>query len=175
MTSPDRLHPAAFKPELLLRRCDPPRPDLNRELYLAIGKSCIWWERLSWNPQKWASHVADPRVQTWVASIDGQQCGFVETFTHRRNATEITLFGLLSAYQGKGYGSHLLTEVTRTIWQAGASRVWLATSTMDSPSALPNYEARGFKKFAQHRAMKTLPDAVAVRAKRHLNTLAAAT
>ena len=29
----------------------------------------------------------------------------------------------------------------------GAERVWLHTCTLDSPRALPNYKARGFREF----------------------------
>jgi hypothetical protein len=29
----------------------------------------------------------------------------------------------------------------------GASRIWLHTNTLDSPAALKNYEARGFRVF----------------------------
>ena len=58
---------------------------------------------------------------------------------------EIAYFGLLREFLGRGLGGHLLTQAVQRAWEAGASRVWVHTSTLDHPAALPNYLKRGFK------------------------------
>ena len=63
----------------------------------------------------------------------------------------IQLFGLLPEFSGKGLGKWLLVEAVERAWSLGASRVWLHTCTLDSPAALPNYLARGFKPFRTER------------------------
>jgi GNAT superfamily N-acetyltransferase len=66
---------------------------------------------------------------------------------------EITTFGLLPEFVGRGLGGHALTLAIRQAWQVGAldaepvRRVWLHTSTLDHPNALPNYRRRGFRPF----------------------------
>ena len=57
----------------------------------------------------------------------------------------------LEAVRGRGLGRHLLTEAVETAWCLGAKRVWLHTSTLDHPAALPNYLSRGFRPFMRER------------------------
>ena len=46
-------------------------------------------------------------------------------------------------------GAEVVIEAAGTTeaWELGANRVWLHTCTLDSPRALPNYRARGFREF----------------------------
>jgi hypothetical protein len=48
-------------------------------------------------------------------------------------------------------GGSLLTHAVEEAWKLGAGRVWLHTCTLDSPHALPNYRARGFRDFRTER------------------------
>jgi GNAT superfamily N-acetyltransferase len=66
---------------------------------------------------------------------------------HDDGSVEIVLFGLVAAAQGQGLGKWLLTRAVDEAWAMGATRVWLHTCTLDSPVALPNYEARGFVRY----------------------------
>ncbi len=68
--------------------------------------------------------------------------GFSRTFSF-----EIAYFGLLPPYVGQGLGKYLLSEAAARAWTLQPSRVWLHTSTLDHPAALPNYLARGFSIF----------------------------
>jgi GNAT superfamily N-acetyltransferase len=60
---------------------------------------------------------------------------------------EIVYFGLVPSYIGLGLGGALLSEAVREAWRFGGARVWLHTCTLDSPHALPNYKARGFRPY----------------------------
>ena len=60
---------------------------------------------------------------------------------------EIAYFGLLPEFIGRGFGGGLLTSAIETAWTWAPtpSRVWVHTCNRDHPSALANYQARGFK------------------------------
>jgi GNAT superfamily N-acetyltransferase len=60
-------------------------------------------------------------------------------------------FGLVRAAQGAGLGRALLTHAVREAWAMDARRVWLHTCTLDAPTALPNYLARGFRVTGEER------------------------
>ena len=61
--------------------------------------------------------------------------------------TEISYFGLLEEYIGKGIGGYALTEAIRKAFEKNIKRVWLHTCTLDHPNALKNYLARGMTVF----------------------------
>lgn len=62
---------------------------------------------------------------------------------------EITTFGLVPEFVGKGLGGYALTLAVTEAWNLtpNVRRVWLHTSNLDHPHALPNYEHRGFRRF----------------------------
>jgi GNAT superfamily N-acetyltransferase len=59
-------------------------------------------------------------------------------------SVEIAYFGIVPGEYGRGLGKHLLSCAVRDAWALRPRRVWLHTCTLDHPSALPNYIARGF-------------------------------
>jgi GNAT superfamily N-acetyltransferase len=86
-------------------------------------------------------------VSLWILSVDGGVAGYFELRRHPDDSVEIAYFGLLPAYVGRGLGKYLLSEAAGRAWELAPARVWLHTSTLDHPSALPNYLARGFTVF----------------------------
>jgi len=92
-------------------------------------------------PDTTDDHLSDP-VASGDHLIDPVASGFSRTFS-----VEIAYFGLLPAYVGRGLGKYLLSEAAARAWTLQPSRVWLHTSTLDHPAALPNYLARGFSIF----------------------------
>ena len=59
---------------------------------------------------------------------------------------------------GRGIGKAMLTRAAEEAWALGASRVWLHTCTLDSPRALPNYQARGFEETRTETSMYSHPE-----------------
>ncbi len=119
-------------------------PAVNRALYETVGRDYSWLDRLPWTPTQWAAWAE--RVETWVATTpEGERAGYYELDQAGRDV-EITSFGLLPAFQGRGIGGHLLTHaIRRAFVLPGAARVWLHTCTLDGPHALANYQARGMR------------------------------
>jgi GNAT superfamily N-acetyltransferase len=119
-------------------------PSFWRFLYTEVGRGHQWIDRLPWSPDDIRAYLADPAVSLWLMSVHGAPAGYFELRGTPDGATEIAYFGLLKDFHGRGLGGHLLTQAVQRAWEAGASRVWVHTSTLDHPAALPNYLKRGF-------------------------------
>ncbi|MFF3062385.1 GNAT family N-acetyltransferase [Streptomyces sp. NPDC057909] len=126
--------------------------DGTRALHEAIGGP-HHWARCTWSDDQWERWLHDPRHTQWHITLDGDTIGALELESNSDGGVEIVVFGLLPAHTGKGLGAGALTLATRTAWAAtdthGRSprQVWLLTSTLDHPRALPNYLNRGFRVF----------------------------
>jgi len=142
----------------VVRRILPPRPELNRQLYIDVGRDWYWRDRLVWDLDQWAAFVNRPAVQTWVMEVDGAMAGYVELDQQAQGSVEIAYFGITPPFFGRGLGGHLLTEAIRKAWEVpGARRVWVHTCSLDHVAALPNYQARGMRIFKEETVLKVLP------------------
>lgn len=156
--SPDQVCGAALDQSVSLERGDLCPPAFYRQLYADIGREFHWRDRMNWTDEEITSYLAQSEVSLWVARVNGQVAGYFELRADPDHSTEIVYFGLLPSFTGKGLGKQLLTAAVARAWADGATRVWLHTCTLDSPAALPNYLARGFKPFRQEQYEVTLPD-----------------
>ena len=159
MTDPEDLIPKQIeRDDLEIRQAEIPSPELNRFLYTAVGGDWYWVDRLNWTYEEWRDWVAPPRLQTWVARISGTPAGYFELRAQEGGSMEITSFGLLPQFIGQGLGGHLLSAAIQTAWNAGASRVWVHTCTLDHPVALANYQARGLRIFRVETHTEDMPE-----------------
>ena len=117
----------------------------SRSLYADVGGAYNWVERSNWTDDQWLERLASPDVETWLACHAGDMAGFFELEMQDGGNVEIVYFGLLPQSVGHGLGGAMLTAAVQRAWDMGASRVWLHTSSLDHPHALPNYRARGFR------------------------------
>jgi ribosomal protein S18 acetylase RimI-like enzyme len=122
-------------------------PSFWRYLYAEVGRAHRWTDRLPWTDDDILRYLGDPAIQLWVMNSGGAPAGYFELRTVGDGSVEIAYFGLLPDFIGCGLGKYLLTVAAEQAWAQGAGRVWLHTSTLDHPSALSNYLARGFKIF----------------------------
>ena len=146
MTEPSQLRAAREGAGFEVRRLDPPDPPLSRSLYERVGEAWQWTDRLGWGSARWSAHLA--HAQTWVGCLDGEPVGYAE-LVRAGGDVEIASFGLLPGFAGRGLGGALLARATQEAWDGGAERVWLHTCSLDSPAALPSYERRGFRRYAE--------------------------
>lgn len=158
MVEPSELQAAAVpEPAPRLERLGDCPPSFFRYLYAEVGRAYHWTDRLSWTDERARAHLADPTVSLWLLSWHGSPAGYFELKGHDDGSVEIAYFGLLPDFTGRGWGKHLLTEAVRAAWDAGGSRVWLHTCTLDHPAALPNYLRRGFQPFREEEYTADLP------------------
>jgi len=108
-----------------------------------------WLDRLAWSDEQLRQRLAQPGVSLHLLTVAAAPAGYFELERHADDSAEIAYMGLLAEFRGRGLGAFLLCEAVREAWGRGASRVWLHTCTLDSPGALPNYLARGFRPFKE--------------------------
>ena len=130
----------------------------NRDMYIAVGQTWKWIDKLPWTDERWNEYASDPNLRTFAAYYDKKVAGYYElrrsdppSTPSRREGhkveVEIAYFGLLPDFIGRGLGGTLLTSAIESAWawKPTPSRVWLHTCNRDHPNALNNYQARGFK------------------------------
>jgi len=146
-------------PDLEIREARIASPELGRFLYTAVGRAWGWTDRLSWPYSKWLAHLERPEVEVWIAYLGGTIAGYVELERQPEESVEIAYFGLLRQFMGMGIGGLLLSDTVERAFRAGARRILLDTCSLDSPRAMENYLARGFKLFHEETAPRDVPPA----------------
>ena len=159
MTAPSQLRPSqAEGAELQILKAEIPCPEFNRFLYASVGGDWYWIDRLSWTYPKWEEYLARPEIHTWVGYVAGTPAGYFELEQQAEGSVEIVYFGLLSQFIGQGLGGRLLTAAIEQAWKLDAHRVWVHTCSLDGPTALRNYQARGFQVFLEESEEAEIPD-----------------
>ncbi|MBB1389344.1 GNAT family N-acetyltransferase [Shewanella sp. SG44-6] len=120
----------------------------NRFLYQFVGAGWEWTDRLPWTNSQWQAYSEADNLHLFVAYKDGAPAGYFELQQQDEANVEIVYFGLGERFIGKGFGGYLLTQAIEKAWELpNTRRVWVHTCTLDHPSALQNYQARGFSLF----------------------------
>lgn len=136
----------------------------NREMYLAVGEKWKWIDKRPWTDEQWQDYASDPNLRTFAGHCGDKVAGYYELRRHplslqamtpaareeaaaNQGDVEIAYFGLLPEFIGRGLGGALLTCAVENAWSWSPTpmRVWVHTCNRDHPSALANYQARGFK------------------------------
>jgi GNAT superfamily N-acetyltransferase len=141
-----------------LEKESPISPAAYRAVYRAVGGAWHWRDRLDWPDERLQEHLGRPDVHVWILGDRRAPAGFFELQGPAEGSVEIAYLGLVPPAMGRGWGGWLLTRAAEEAWSAGAHRVWLHTCTLDSPRALPNYLARGFREFRRERYTAELPE-----------------
>jgi len=159
MTDPAALRPARPpRADLEVKQAKVPCPELNRFFYTAVGGDWYWIDRLKWSYERWQTYLDRPELETWLGYSGGTPAGYFELEAQLGSNVEIVYFGILPQFVGQGLGGALLAAAVERAWQMGPTRVWVHTCTLDHPSALGNYLARGFRIFKQETAHEDLPE-----------------
>lgn len=147
MTAADQLNPAPAVDGVTLRATEP--NPLIRDLHVRIGTP-YQWPSATRSDEDWARWLAEPGRRYRLVEYRGEIAGAADFEPQNESDVEITTFGLLPEFVGKGLGGYALTLVVADAWALpGTKRVWLHTSTLDHPNALPNYLRRGFRSFSR--------------------------
>ena len=88
MTAPEQLRPARARGlEVAIEQIHLPSAEGSRRLYEQVGRPWRWSDRAAWDDAAWEAHVGRPEVETWVATIGGEQAGYAEDSPWARAAT----------------------------------------------------------------------------------------
>jgi GNAT superfamily N-acetyltransferase len=159
LTGPGALRPAPCPdPQARVERVFGCPPSFFRYLYVEVGRRYQWLDRLDWSDAQHADRLADPRVSLYLLTLAGAPAGYFELERDEDGGVQVAYFGLLQEFLGRGLGKYLLTHAAEEAFALGASRVWLHTCTLDDPAALPNYLARGFRKFKEETYTADIPN-----------------
>src|SRR5689334_23991238 len=133
----------------------------NREMYFKVGENWKWIDKRPWSDEQWHEYATDPNLRTFGGYCGDEIAGYFELkrtanreqITDNREQIEIAYFGLLPEFIGRGLGGALLTSAIENAWSWSPtpSRVWVHTCNRDHPSALANYQARGFRVYKVER------------------------
>lgn len=157
--SPAELRPKRVKLEgLSIVKAEIRSAELQHFLYRSVGGDWYWYEKADWSYKQWLEYAQNPNLHTWVAYLKGTPAGYFQLELQPESNVEIAYFGLLPQFGGLGIGGHLLTEAIEQAWKLGAKRVWVHTCTLDSPAALANYQARGFKLYKTETENVEIPE-----------------
>jgi GNAT superfamily N-acetyltransferase len=145
-------HPHLSEPQGLnctLLRLREPTVRFYRYLYDTVGEPWLWFERRAMADEDLARLIQDERIEIYVLNVDGEPAGFAELDRRYPPDIELTYFGLMPDFIGKGLGRYLLTWAVDTAWNHAPVRLWVSTNTLDHPKALPLYQRCGFRPFKQ--------------------------
>ncbi len=146
MKSPSSLKSKDESKGMQVQECEIKRFRLNRFFYQFVGEAWEWTDRLSWSDEQWKSYAESDNPRTWVAYYKGSPAGYYELQRQDDGDVEIAYFGLAPRFIGQGFGGYLLSRAINSAWEwRGTKRVWVHTCTLDHPSALQNYKARGLE------------------------------
>jgi GNAT superfamily N-acetyltransferase len=159
----EMLHPqelratASPRADVRVERAAIPLPELSRFLYTAVGGAWYWLDRLSWDYARWLDYLDRPAVETLLLYVSGTPAGYFELEVQPEENVEVAYFGLLPRFTGQGLGGYLLSVGVERAWEQDARRVWVHTCSLDGPTALANYQARGFRVYDQRTHWQDLP------------------
>jgi GNAT superfamily N-acetyltransferase len=125
-----------------VERAEVPYGPLNRFFYLEVGRDFHWVDRLGWSARRWQAWAE--HVETWLLVERGTPGGYAELRPDAGGSVELSFFGLLEPFRGRGLGGALLTRAVERAVELGNGRVTVQTCELDGSHALANYRARGF-------------------------------
>lgn len=141
--------PPSLKHSVMLTRLMDPTISFYRYLYNAVGEPWLWYERRIMEDEKLLSIIHDDLIEIYCLFVGGVPAGYAELNRREGLDIELSYFGLIPEFIGKGLGRYFLEAIIDIAWSYYPNRFWLHTCTLDHPSALPNYQRRGFSSFDQ--------------------------
>ena len=142
-------HPPNLKHPVMLTRIMDPTISFYRYLYNVVGEPWLWYERRIMDDEKLRHIIHDDKIEIYCLFVGGVPAGYAELNRHEGVDIELSYFGLVPEFIGKGLGRYFLEAIIDIAWSYHPNRFWLHTCTLDHPSALPNYQRRGFSPFEQ--------------------------
>lgn len=116
-----------------------------RDIYARVGQKWLWWLRRMMPDDMLARLLADPAIAIYVLRDRGAPAGFFELDATPWPDVNLSYFGLVPSYIGKGLGMALLHSAVEQVFAGPVRGMTVNTCTADHPQALPNYKRAGFR------------------------------
>jgi GNAT superfamily N-acetyltransferase len=132
-----------------LLRAEKPTVAYYRFLYEAVGTPWLWYERRLLDDDALAKIIEDPEIEIFVLYVAGVPAGYSELDRRQPPDIELSYFGLMPEFIGRGLGRYFLRWTVDQAWTHDPGRLWVHTCSLDHPRALGLYQRTGFKPFRQ--------------------------
>ncbi len=147
---PAHRQPAPSGPRIALMRAQGMTAAFYRFLYREVGKPHHWFVRREMDDAALLADIAPEKTEIFVLYVDGCPAGFIELGLEMKpKIVEITYFGLMQEYQGRGLGKFFLSEAVFAAWAHKPEKIVIETNTLDSPRAVIMYQRMGFSPVLQ--------------------------
>jgi len=142
-----------------VERWKKPDPQAYRDLFSAVGGEWGWSGRLIVTEDELTAILHAGTTEVYRLLCGGQVAGFAELDRGSAGQTEISYFGLLPRYIGRGLGKFLLDWAVRRAWEGDTARIRLHTCQFDHGDALAVYLKAGFRVVDEQVEMQPYPEA----------------
>lgn len=133
-------------PKLAQMRAEAMPLHFYRYLYEQVGRPHHWLLRRAMTDEELAAVIHSAETEIEVLYVDGAPAGFWELDLSRRPGhVEISYFGLIADFQGRGLSKFFLSSAIFAGWAHDPSRLTIHTNSLDSPRALVLYQRLGFQ------------------------------
>lgn len=149
MRAPPQINPLSLPQGVTFRAVE---ADLAwyRDIFTRVGAlEWLWYGRLRLDDAALHAILADPQVEHYTLTKDGQDEALLELDFRQEGACELAYFGLTPELIGTGSGRYLMNEAIRRAWRRPIAHFHVHTCTIDSPQALGFYRRSGFTALRQ--------------------------
>lgn len=130
-----------------------------RKLYSEVGGPWLWWLRRMMSDEALAKHLASNKVAVHLLRVEGEVAGFFELDAGYWPLVNLSYFGLLPRFIGKGLGRVFLDGAVDAVFTDPSPLRGMSVNTCnaDHPRALPNYLSAGFVEYRRVREEWDIP------------------
>ena len=114
------------------------------QLYEKVGRQYEWTDQFLCKRSKVDSFITSKKVNFYQMLVNNDISGFFVLDFRVCKVCDLSYFGLLPIYIGKGLGSYMLRYAILTAWGQDIEKMTVNTNTLDHRNALPLYKKYGF-------------------------------
>jgi hypothetical protein len=118
-------------------------PDYFLYMYNKVGKDYKWWY-FNWKEPKEVEEYLQEKKAFITLLVDGEPSGFAIVKNEDDDSCNLEYFGLMNHVHGRGLGKKFLLDIMR-LASYSRNNIWVYTTDLDHPAALPTYKSCGFK------------------------------
>ena len=138
-----------FDGEVTILQAIKPSISFYRYLYEQVGRPWLWYERCAMNDKTLLAIITNPTVAIYVIYVDGVPAGYAELDYSGDPMVELSYFGLVEQFIGRGIGWRFLNWILDVAWRKQPNCIRVNTCTLDHPNALSCYQNAGFTIYNQ--------------------------
>jgi len=146
---PAALPPPQPKGKVAILKAEKPSAHFYRYLYDTVGDAYFWVDRRKLTTEALTALIQDTKNTLYVLYAEGSPAGMAELDFRKEGSANISYFGLMPEFIGRGLGFYLLYHTCANAWTQPIARLTVNTCTLDHPRALPLYQRMGFVPYAR--------------------------